>query len=432
MGCGSSSAEKPPAKVKEENKRIEQKEHREGDETHKKQYQDIDQHAKRAPNSLRNSVDELVQYMMRYTKDHRLLSRGFFIWIAENIRYDLDGLLGRQARAPNDVVSVMKNGLSVCEGVAGIEVKKLSGYSKGFGYSGEEPITSSQSTDHAWNAVKLEGKWYLLDSTWGAGHADGHNYVKEFCEFYFLTDPAEFANDHFPYMNNNMEESLKWQLLKNPISLEEFNKNVHLKSHAFSLGVVPISHKKGFFEVSDEAELTFKWKKEPLQFSADLRHIEGNMIRTIRDKTLASIVNGVCTITIHPPQTGKYELNIFAKKRSDDGNSLQQVAVYYLRCKSVKESEFAFPTVYSSSHVQGCKMIKPKNAMLPSNSIVDFEVLAPHLEMVSINKQMLQKEGSSFKGKIKTGDKGYQFNVSAAVKEGNITTFEGMFQYYTA
>ncbi len=25
--------------------------------------------------------------------------------------------------------------------------------------------------DHEWNAVEIYGKWYLIESTWGAGHA---------------------------------------------------------------------------------------------------------------------------------------------------------------------------------------------------------------------------------------------------------------------
>ena len=45
-------------------------------------------------------------------------------------------------------------------------------------------------TEHAWNAVRIEDKWYLLDTTWGAGgsYLKGP-WVKSFNERYFLTDP---------------------------------------------------------------------------------------------------------------------------------------------------------------------------------------------------------------------------------------------------
>ena len=47
---------------------------------------------------------------------------------------------------------------------------KLSGYSKGYGYKMGQTFTGD--SDHAWNAVYLDGRWHLLDSTWGSGVVD--------------------------------------------------------------------------------------------------------------------------------------------------------------------------------------------------------------------------------------------------------------------
>ena len=44
------------------------------------------------------------------------------------------------------------------------------GYSKGFGYQLRQSF--SGEFDHAWNAVFLEGRWHLVDSTWGSGLVD--------------------------------------------------------------------------------------------------------------------------------------------------------------------------------------------------------------------------------------------------------------------
>ena len=77
---------------------------------------------------------------------------------------------------------------------------------------------------HAWNAVYLRGGWRLVDCTWGAGQVnpDTKEYEKLANEFYFLTDPDELIYTHLPYdeAESNYE---KWQLLKNPVSLETFN-----------------------------------------------------------------------------------------------------------------------------------------------------------------------------------------------------------------
>ena len=86
-------------------------------------------------------------------------------------------------------------------------------------------MSVNHRTDHAWNAVCIRGNWFLLDNTWGAGHLDETTgtYKVEFKEFFFLKDPAEFVYSHFPYMNDDMEESMKWQLVENPWTLEKFN-----------------------------------------------------------------------------------------------------------------------------------------------------------------------------------------------------------------
>ncbi|XP_052261864.1 kyphoscoliosis peptidase-like [Dreissena polymorpha] len=404
------------------------------------EFADIDQHVQKAPSALKESVESLVNYVMTKTKDQRLLVRGFFVWIAENIRYDIDGLLGRQPRAPNDVTSVMKNGLSVCEGYAsvmealcrsaGIEVKKLSGFSKGFGYDADKPFTESSQTSHAWNAVRLDGKWFLLDCTWGAGHTDGHIYVKEFKEFYFLTDPAQFVNDHFPYMDNNLAESMKWQLLKKPVTLEEFNKNAQLKSHAFALGVVPESHKSGTITMTNEIQLKFRSKNKRLHYKATLWHLDGHTWREKADATLARSIGDLGVIRVHPPLTGKYRLDIFAKEGSGAG-TMAQVAVYVLHCNSVRDGDFQFPIVYASIYTDQCEIVQPQNAKLPANSEINFEIKAPDLDGISVNREPLQKNGGLFSGIVRTGDKGCAYKVNAVFKTGNTTRWEAMFQYHT-
>lgn len=78
----------------------------------------------------------------------------------------------------------------------------VSGISKGYGYKLGEVMTKNTKTDHAWNLVLVQGEWRPWDCTWGAGHLnEGNKYKREFDEFWFLTDPADFLPSHFPYMN---------------------------------------------------------------------------------------------------------------------------------------------------------------------------------------------------------------------------------------
>lgn len=54
--------------------------------------------------------------------------------------------------------------------IAGVQCVTVPGYSKGFGYQLGQSF--SGEFDHAWNAVFLEGRWHLVDSTWGSGLVD--------------------------------------------------------------------------------------------------------------------------------------------------------------------------------------------------------------------------------------------------------------------
>lgn len=71
--------------------------------------------------------------------------------------------------------------------------------------------------DHAWNTVKINNKWELIDVTWSAGYQDMQTkkFIKCFNDFYFFTPPKDFINHHFPAKQ-------EWQLIAEPIQLKDF------------------------------------------------------------------------------------------------------------------------------------------------------------------------------------------------------------------
>lgn len=54
--------------------------------------------------------------------------------------------------------------------------------------------------NHYWNAVKLSGKWELIDVCWGAGeiYEEFETFVEAYNEAYFLIKPELFYLNHFP------------------------------------------------------------------------------------------------------------------------------------------------------------------------------------------------------------------------------------------
>lgn len=189
-------------------------------------YQKIDEHARNAPEKVSKDVESLTAYLIRPARSDREKVRSFFIWIAEHIHYDVQAY---QAFDPYKISKITPNDVlrkkeAVCQGyselfqemcrLAGIQSYVVPGYSKGFGYLPGNK--SFRSADHAWNAVKVDAQWYLLDATWGSGGVSNQlKYVKQLNERYFLSDPKEFVKDHMPL-------EPVWQLLPCPVSMKSF------------------------------------------------------------------------------------------------------------------------------------------------------------------------------------------------------------------
>lgn len=409
----------------------------------KKKYEKIDAHARKAPPSLKNSIEDLVNYMSSFSKEPRILARGLFVWISENIRYDVDGFFGRAPKASCDALSVMQGGTSVCAGYANvmetlcrqanIPVKNISGYAKGVSYSAAKPFSLEHKTNHAWNAIQLDGKWHLLDCTWGAGHLDSSNaFRKEFNEFYFLTDPAHFVHSHFPYMDRNLTESMKWQLLENPISLEEFNNNVEYKPAAFELGLEAASHPHGFIQMQDEIEMIFKSTKvKDVIVSARLMLQEGNWLKEQLNATFGvpGHDKGTYKLLVHPPKVGMYTMNVFCKKDSDEKHEGSTSAVnYVINCTDVKEKDFEYPMFFGTAWSEKAILHEPLRGKLPQNTMFHFKITAPYLQHMKVGKTFLDKTGDTFTGEINTGSGGEELKVSGT-REEQYSTYWGLFKF---
>ncbi len=159
------------------------------------------------------------------SEDHK--ARAIFTWIATNIKYDVQQYLSNpnvrevaySYRTPQEkaqkeqqfkdqiVMKTWRSKKGLCHGYSelynylakrvGLESILIPGTSKSHPtHIGKLPVAA----DHAWNAVKTDGKWHLLDVTWAAGGIDGatRKFKPRFNDSYFFTDPEVFFLNHFP------------------------------------------------------------------------------------------------------------------------------------------------------------------------------------------------------------------------------------------
>lgn len=208
-------------------------------ETLQLNYSEIDQRAYNAP-EFRNQ-SSLVAYLIKpYQNDDFAKARVLFAWIAYHVQYDFFQYSAKKRIA--GLGNTYQTRLGVCADFAKlfVDMARKADLKAEYitGYAGYD-LTPDEIKDsrHAWNAVKLNNKWYLLDVTWALGGDYGAfqdiKRVKQYKRMikqrkknpkeidmgeqrhinneWFLTPPEIMIKTHFP---NN----IKWQLLDKSVS----------------------------------------------------------------------------------------------------------------------------------------------------------------------------------------------------------------------
>lgn len=159
------------------------------------------------------------------TKEEKV--RAIFTWIAFNIKYDLvayknQSVTSRVAfsyRTEEEktakllkfrqemALKTLKSKKGVCQDYAAlfhticdliqVDCVDITGTSK------THPTQIGvlpEASDHMWNAIKVQGKWQLIDVTWASGSVDINTgkFVSKFNDGYFFTQPTVFFLNHFP------------------------------------------------------------------------------------------------------------------------------------------------------------------------------------------------------------------------------------------
>ena len=192
-----------------------------------------------------NSVEALAVKLTSSYKTDLEKTRAIFSWIAQNISYNYKPSFARTGRTRPNIIhpveeaedtssvlkplnliiaeNVLKKRTAVCDGYARL-FKTLCDYANipceiinGYARNDMGRVGRNFKCNHSWNAVKLNGKWELVDVTWASGYLLWSNdqFVSHYDDQYFLTPPAQFAIDHFP-------EDPQWSLLAEPPIMKEF------------------------------------------------------------------------------------------------------------------------------------------------------------------------------------------------------------------
>ena len=180
----------------------------------------IKKHIKNTPTSVTKSMPKLSSYLVKPFKNEDEKFAAIYFWVGKNIRYDVSQIdNGRKYFSTKELVNeALRYKKGVCQHyselfndlcrLANLESYVLTGYGKEKG--------KVMKLAHAWNAIKIDRNWYLIDATWGSGYIKQGKYKRDFQLKYFMVKPDTFILDHIPF-------DPMWQLLDFPKKYDEFN-----------------------------------------------------------------------------------------------------------------------------------------------------------------------------------------------------------------
>ncbi|MFM7021657.1 MAG: transglutaminase domain-containing protein [Flavobacteriales bacterium] len=184
----------------------------------------VDSLVKHMPKSAMRTSDAMVKYFKTFCTNDYEMVRAFYTFIGEYITYDYAKFKDRKnIKRQLSAKELLSSKQGVCGDVAilfrdlcrkaDIPCVYVIGYTK-------QPLKfwtpKRKDVDHAWNAVRIDTTWYLVDATWGMKL----NTKKKLCTekvnyLFFISHPIVFIQNHLP-----ADPSL--QLLENPISYKYF------------------------------------------------------------------------------------------------------------------------------------------------------------------------------------------------------------------
>lgn len=366
-----------------------------------------------------------------------------YVWIAENIQYDLESLKFQQIGkiAPSEVLA---HGKCICQGFSnlfkyicerlGFECIKISGYSKGADIS---ILKSFEGSDHAWNAVKIDNRWEYVDCTWSVGYVEKSDncirFMKKFQSFNFMTPPDIFIYDHY---------SENFQLQTPRISLSEFRMlpRISINYHIYELEC--LNHNQSEINTSDKRlNLKFKCPKS-VNLSANLKDFNGNKADDAIYLGRNPLTNNFEIEIAIPEPNKKFILNLFAKYFHDESNYYDEIGKFVIHSNQTnfgKKESLVHRLYVNSPNVSFIEsfLFYPLELNLKKQSQIKFKLFvknASKLALVDSKTNWIYFEKSKIPNEYDTWYLNYLCNVSGKLlllaKTHLDSPFYGIYSYF--
>ena len=294
---------------------------------HPIRYEIVDKYSKNIKQNENEPIYTLTDRITKNSNNEFEKVRAIYIWITKNISYDMESYLSNNITSEKvKPINVLKTKKTVCSGYANlfdvmvkhinIPTEVVSGFAKGYGY---KPGDIMVNTNHAWNSVKLGGKQYLIDCTWGSGYiSDEDKFIPAYREYYFLVDPDFLIWTHLP-------EKSEFQMINKIITKDEFDILPSVSRPFFENRINFVGNHRVGYIVEDELSLSFE-VDENVKLLCKLK--DESESNTYEGATYITKQNGNTKIKLRPPSSGNFFLQISSK--DDDASSYSRSIEYLI------------------------------------------------------------------------------------------------------
>ena len=192
-----------------------------------------------------NHLKEIVTQITDSSQTESVKAKALYNWVTHHIVYDAKSFarnkVGYQtaertfSRKKGLCYGYAKLYQKMCE-MAGLECYVVLGYSKGYGYRDGSSFLRS---NHAWNVVKVDTCWLMVDGTWGSGQIQSYSGLGDKVSGFFrrqtplktrmkfVSMPTDnyfgFSLSKIPISHHPVDP--KWQFTEYPASIEKFTKD---------------------------------------------------------------------------------------------------------------------------------------------------------------------------------------------------------------
>ena len=319
-----------------------------------------------------SSVKELAALLEQNAATEAEKARIIFAWITQHITYDVAAFneaIANDIYPDVNVKKVLQDRTTICSGYSNLyqalaeamnlESAIVIGYTKG-----ATPPDDPRFTDvnHAWNSVRIDGAWYLLDATFGAGSIQNGTFAANHNPYYFATPPQEFINKHYPADSG-------WQLLAEKYTRASFDGLPSKSARFYGMGLRTVSHHEYQIRATNRLDIQLQ-APENVMAIAELKQ---NGLNLPHNKVIVNRQRENIVVSVAPPAAGTYELTIYAKTK-DDAIHYDEVINYKIAAeRSVPE----LPKVYRRFYDHRANLIEPLDAKLAAGWSTYFNLVVP-------------------------------------------------------